>query len=91
MELETEREVKDAKYIGIRHHYANGNDPRNHFICNVTGIIENPFTDTIMLKKEEDPGMESFGWELDKESWDKVRSDRIDIHIPPEAIMLLNE
>ena len=91
MELETKENVGIAKYIGIRHHYTNGGNSRNSYICDVTGIIENPFSYTVMLRLADRPDAGSFGWELDKPQWEKIRSDQIEIHIPPESIMLLEE
>ena len=91
MVLETGRKVGNEKYIGIRHHYINGGDSPNRFLCCVTEVIENPFSYTVMLKPADKPGVHSFGWELDKEQWKKIQSDRIEINIPPQSVMLLKE
>ena len=89
MELETDRPIADAQYIGIRHHYTNGPGNCNEFICDVEGEIENPFSYTIMLKIAERPDAGIFGWELDKDDWRKNRSEQVRIHIPRESILLL--
>ena len=91
MELETDRPVGDAQYIGIRHHYTNGSGSCNEFICDVEGEIENPFSYTVMLKIAGRPDAGTFGWELDKTVWMKIRADRIRIHIPRESILLLRD
>ena len=91
MVLETGRKVGNAKYIGIRHHYIDGPVSCNHVLCCVTGVIENPFSYTVMLRPADKPDAESFGWELGKEQWKKIQSDRIQINIPPQSIMLLKE
>ena len=89
--LETASDAGNAKYIGIRHHYTNGDGTRNRFVCDVTGVIENPFSYTVMLRLSDRPDAGSFGWELGKEQWQHLQSERIEIHIPPESIMLLEE
>ena len=89
--LETGKEVGDASYVGIRHHDANGESPENRFLCDVVSVTENPFSYTVMLRHADHPEAGAFGWELDKAAWQSVQSDRIEIHIPKKAIMLLKQ
>jgi len=97
LELETAKDVGEASWIGIRHHDTNKKaDPEaknetNAFVCDVARVIENPFTYTVMLRLSDQPELDCFGWEMPKEQWEREGSDRIRIHIPPEAIMLLKE
>jgi len=89
MELETAVPVGDASYIGIRHHYINGNASVNAFDCDVVSEIENPFSYTVMLRISGKPDCSAFGWELGKDDWRKRRASHVRIHIPPESILLL--
>lgn len=93
LELETEREVADAAYIGIRHHDIHGDaEPgrrNNSFTCDVVSVTENPFTYTVMLRLAGKSGLECFGWEVPKEQWERLRAEQITVCIPPGGIMLL--
>ncbi|MBQ9032444.1 MAG: ATP-binding cassette domain-containing protein [Parasporobacterium sp.] len=91
MELETEKSVGDASYIGIRHHDTNGEGPENQFLCRVISETENPFSYTVMLRLADRPDAQPFGWELDKQTWEKTRSELVTIRIPGRSIMLLEE
>ena len=91
MELETQECVKDAEFIGIRHHYINGSGKCNAFTCDVVSETENPFTYSVMLRIADKPEARTFGWEPDKEEWMKIRSDRVQIHIPKESVLLLRK
>lgn len=88
--LETEKEVKDAAYIGIRHHDTNGMSSRNTFLCDVTSVVENPFSMTVMLRLAGHPDARSFGWELGKEQWSRIQAGQVEIHIPAGSVMLLS-
>ena len=89
LELQTQKDVKDAEFIGIRMHYVNGSYPYNSYLCDVAEEIENPFSYTIMLRAADKAEAGTFGWELEKDVWKKIRADQVEIHIPPESILLL--
>ena len=89
LELETDEAIGNASFIGIRHHHINGNDPRNRFLCDVTGVVENPFTCTVMLRAAGKENGKSFGWELDKEEWHRIQASQVEIQIPAASILLL--
>ena len=98
MELETDRDIADAAYIGIRHHYTNDLTDADHhaagtntFRCRVTEVIENPFTYTVMMRIADRPSAGVFGWELDKPEWDKIQTDELTVHVPARSILLLKE
>ncbi|MDO4178436.1 MAG: ATP-binding cassette domain-containing protein [Phascolarctobacterium sp.] len=87
IELELATPVDNAKYLGIRMHELTTSLGENSFACEVVEIIENPFSMTIMLKAN--PNAESFGLEVDKETWKSIESKQITISFPKEKISLL--
>lgn len=89
LELQTDRVVGDASYIGIRHHDVYKAAGSNTFLCDVTGVVENPFSYTVLLRLAGHPLAQPFGWELEKEEWRQLQAKQIEIHIPPQSIMLL--
>lgn len=91
MELELTRDAGDAAYIGMRMHDITRAGSRNTFRCRVVEEIENPFSYTIMLQKEDSPQAEPIGWEMEKEIWQEIRADTVELSLPPESILLLKE
>lgn len=89
IELELHEKVVDAKFVGMRMHDLTLNGESNTFDCIIAEVIENPFSYTIMLKVER--SAQAFGWEIDKETWKKISSDKIKIGFPKGKIILLNE
>lgn len=89
MELELAQDAEDASYVGIRMHDVIAGESSNRFWCQVEEEIENPFSYTIMLRKEGADGQ--IGWEMDKERWKRMRNDRVQVALPPESILLLKE
>ena len=53
--------------------------------------IENPFSYTVMLCPKEADGKVPLGWEIDKETWHSLRAEAVLIHLPPQAIVLLED
>ena len=91
MELELAQDVGDAAYIGIRMHDITSRGDKNTFRCQVVEEIENPFSFTIMLRKEGCEHTELMGWEMEKDVWKALRSETLEISLPPESILLLKE
>ncbi|MGN0349588.1 MAG: sulfate/molybdate ABC transporter ATP-binding protein [Roseburia sp.] len=91
LELSTAGQVGEAAAIGVRMHDICQRGGENSFLCRVADEIENPFSYTIMLKPDGKEDSAPFGWELEKESWEKIRAKTVEITIPPEAILLLRE
>ena len=91
MELELAEDVGGASSVGIRMHDICETGGKNIFSCDIIEEIENPFSFTIMLRKQGADGADCVGWELDKELWRKLRTDPISICLPPESILLLKE
>lgn len=66
---------EDIKHVGMRAHYFEYTDKevsQNTMICEVTKVIENPFSYIIMLKNKNSSQKDSFSkirWEVDKEVW----------------------
>lgn len=91
MELELAQNVGDAAYIGMRMHDITSGGGENTFRCQVVEEIENPFSFTIMLRKEGCEHTELMGWEMEKDMWKALRSETLEISLPPESILLLKE
>lgn len=89
IELELQEKITSEKFVGMRMHDLTLNGESNAFDCVVDEVIENPFSYTVMLKVEETA--HAFGWEVDKETWKKISSDKIKISFPKGKILLLNE
>ncbi len=91
MELVLDKDVGNATYIGMRMHDIGSAGDKNVFRCQVVEEIENPFSFTIMLRKEGCECTEPIGWEMEKDVWKSLRADSVEICLPPESILLLKE
>ena len=92
MRLKLNKNLGTASFVGIRmHDIILGGEGDNSFPCTVTEVIENPFSFTVMLKKESTPGNLPIGIEMEKETWRKVKAASLPITLPPENILLLKE
>lgn len=91
VELITAKQTGEAVAVGIRMHDIRQGRGENSFHCRVIEEIENPFSYTIMLNPGDKEAGTSFGWELDKESWRRMRADTVEINIPPESVLLLTK
>lgn len=80
-----------ATVVGIRMHDIRPGPGKNGYRCRVVEEIENPFSYTIMLAPLNADCTSPIGWELDKESWRKLRGEEIGISLPPEALLLLKD
>ena len=89
MELDTASDVGDALSAGIRMHDVRPGPGENSFLCDVTSVIENPFSFTVMLRPVGSEGAVPLGWEMEKAQWNALRAERLEIHLPSEAIVLL--
>lgn len=89
IELETADIPQGTAFAGIRMHDLCYGEGENGFRCDVTEVIENPFSFTIMLRPAGQKEAGTFGWETDKALWEKVRADQIPIRLPKEKLMLL--
>ena len=91
MELTLDRDIGDARYIGIRMHDIVPGEGENAFRCRLTEEIENPFSFTLMLRRLDAPDAASVGWETDKAAWRAMRAEELSIRLPKEALLCLKE
>jgi len=61
----------------------------NRFLCAVTEEIENPFSVTVMLRPLDAADGVPLGWEMGKAEWADLRRETVEIHLPPESLLLL--
>jgi molybdate transport system ATP-binding protein len=91
MRLVLDRDVGDAKYIGIRMHDVLPGEGENAFRCRLAEEIENPFSYTLMLRNADAPDALPVGWETDKAAWRALRAEELTIRLPKESLLLLRE
>ena len=89
--LQVSADPSDARYVGIRMHDIRVGGGENALDCLVTEEIENPFSYTVMLRREGSQAPVLLGIELDKPTWASLRGPRLTVHLPPESILLLKE
>ena len=88
LHLKTSFDPAGVTHVGIRMHDVRlGGD--NAVSCAVEEEIENPVSFTVMLRP--DGAAAPFGLELGKELWAQSRAARVDVSLPPEAILPLRE
>lgn len=87
--LEVPEVPAEIQAVGIRMHDIRPGKGKNSFRCRVVGEIENPFSYTVMLQAA--PSAAPVGWEMNKEIWRTLRSEEIEICLPPEALLLLKD
>lgn len=59
--------------------------------CHVVEETENPFSVTVMLRPVGAEDAVPVGWETDKETWDRLRAGELDICLPVESPLLLED
>ena len=91
IELDVPALPEGISAVGIRMHDIHpGSGSINRFECKVEEEIENPFSYTLMLKPS-DACTVPIGAEMDKQTWEAIRSESIVISIPPEAVLPLRK
>ena len=85
--LTTAKPVGDGRFVGIRMHDVLPGDGENGFCLPVADVMENPFSFTVTLKAPE--GRASLLWEADKDLWRQIQGPTAKIHLPPEALCVL--
>ena len=88
MELDTAADVGDAAFVGIRMHSLRPGGTVNAFRCTVAEVLENPFSDTVLLRRADRPQAGTIGWETSRDGWDR-NAGTVDISLPPEELLLL--
>ncbi|MBR3309127.1 MAG: ATP-binding cassette domain-containing protein [Lachnospiraceae bacterium] len=97
IELSVGEIPEDFRGVGIRMHDVkllrhNGDhqaSAENAFHCKVIGEIENPFSCSIMLRPDGKEGERYILVDLNKERWNEIRSEYLDVCLPSEKILLL--
>lgn len=80
-----------ANHLGIRMHSICPGEGENSFWCRVVEEIENPFSMTVMLRPEGFEHGLPLGWEMEKEVWQRLRSERVQVCLPKGSILLLED
>ena len=57
----------------------------------MTAVAENPFSLTTQVGLRPAENALPLGWELSSERWQPLNASRVEIHLPTEAILLLND
>ena len=91
IQLTTAEPIGHATHLGIRMHDICHGAGENSVLCRVVEEIENPFSYTVMLCPKEADCKAPLGWEIDKETWHALRTEDLLIHLPPQAIVLLED
>lgn len=99
MTLQVKEEIASVSHVGIRMKYIRSFpdcskkdcQTENVFSCRVVEVIENPFSYTVMLVREDAPGEVALGWEMVKSDWEKMQNEVVTICIPAKSILLLKE
>lgn len=83
--------TKEITAVGIRMRHIREGGGVNSFRCRVVSEIEDPFYCTLMLRPvNAGPGC-PLGWLLEKERRLQIRSDAVEVCLPPESILLLRD
>lgn len=91
MELTVDGDDGGAAYLGIRMHDIRPGGGENAFLCQVVEEIENPFSFTVMVRPVGQENARPIGWEADKETWQRLRGERVEVHLPKGSILLLED
>lgn len=91
MELHVAGDISAAEYIGIRMHDIKYGSGENTVECQVVEEIENPFSYTIMMRPIGKDMAVPVGWEIDKITWNSIRSKKLTVCFPPEHLILLKD
>jgi molybdate transport system ATP-binding protein len=77
--------------VGIRSHTIAHGPGENSFSCAVADVIENPFSLTTQVRLQAAESGKTLGWELPTDRWQTVAGERVEIHLPAAAILLLHD
>jgi molybdate transport system ATP-binding protein len=76
--------------VGVRMHDIKPGEGENTIRCQVTEVIENPFSITVMLRPAgAGPGKTAIGWEMEKPVWQSLAAEEVTVHIPSDRILQL--
>lgn len=89
MELSVKGAAGTERYVGIRMHDVRAGGEENVTRCRVAEVIENPFSVTILLRPSGREDTVPIGWETEKQTWETLRADELDVCLPAESLLLL--
>ena len=91
-ELTLPRDPGICSHVGIRaHDILPGAAAENTLRCRVVEVIENPFSITLELVPPGPPGAPTISWRCGKDHWEKIKTEELAVHLPPDALLLLKE
>ena len=64
---------------------------KNGYRCRVTDVVERRFLCMVALSPPLSRNVVPLQWQLSKKAWAKLSGDEVSIHVPPEAIILLQD
>ena len=64
---------------------------KNGYRCRVTDVVERRFFCMVALSPPLSRNVVPLQWQLSKKAWAKLSGDEVSIHVPPEAIILLQD
>jgi hypothetical protein len=64
---------------------------KNVFRFDVHEEIENPFSYTVTLRAAGQSRARPLQWDVDKQTWERIRAKSVDICLPQESILLLEQ
>lgn len=82
---------RDTTAVGVRMKTIRPGPGENSCCCRVVEEIENPFSYTIMLEPLNTNCDVPLGWELLKDDWKALRGSEVQIHIPSEVVLPLQD
>ena len=91
LELEIPENAGKITAVGVRMHDVRPGPGENGLRCAVVEEIENPFSYTLMLRPADSPQGIPFGYTVNKEKWEQSKTSEVEIHIPRERILLLQD
>ncbi len=91
IDLKTPPLPENVTAIGIRMHDLRRGAGENSFRCRVAEEIENPFSYTLLLRPVKAQKGVAIAWEVEKALWQESRETELDICLPPECILTLQD
>ena len=85
--LVTREPVGDAKFVAVPGEAVVPGPGENGFSLTVADVMENPTSCTVALRAP--GGAASLLWEVDKDLWRQLRAPTVEIHLPSDALLVL--
>ena len=91
MELYLPKIPQDVTAIAIPKKAICAGPGKNGHRCRVESVIAHRFSCTATLSPLLSRNVVPLQWQLSKKAWAKLSGDEVSIHVPPEAIILLQD